>query len=159
MISSVTAIAKTPSLKASSRAVSLLTPEILASATDGPAVRFATRRAGGRQQEHGLRPRRVRVPGDDDRHDAADAALPALRAALLVRRADGDGDLRRLRLRRDRGPARVREPVRRDRAEAGAADRARVLGDQRVPVRLRGVAGADLRRAYRLRVLGRPVHR
>src|SRR5204863_9146626 len=71
---------------------------ILAAATDGLSVRLATRRASRRQPERRLRDRRIRVPRDDDRDDAADAALPALRGALLVRRADGDGDLRRLRL-------------------------------------------------------------
>src|SRR5205814_4423774 len=97
---------------------------ILAVATDGLPFRLATRRASRRQPERRLRPRRLRLPRNDDRDDAADTALPALRAALLLRRADSDGRLRSVRLRRHRRPARVRERLRRDRAEAGAPARA-----------------------------------
>src|SRR5262245_33108235 len=110
MIRSVAAIAKMPSLKASSLAVSLLMTRIVASATDGPALLFATGLARGRHQEHRLRPRRLRVPRDDGRHDAAHAALPAVRGALLVRSADRDGGLRRVRVRRNRRAASVRKP-------------------------------------------------
>src|SRR5438067_13531819 len=71
-------------------------PGILAAATDSLSVRLATCRASRRQPKRRLRARRLRVSRDDDRDDAADAALPALRGALLLRRADGDGRLRRL---------------------------------------------------------------
>src|SRR5207249_669802 len=120
MISSVIAIAKTPSLNASSRAVSLVTPE--SSRPRRTASSFALLLGNARrcQPERRLPARCLRVPGDNGRDDAADAALPALRTALLVRGADGDGDLRRLCLRGDRRAARVRERLRRAGPEAGA---------------------------------------
>ena len=103
--------------------------------------------------------RRVRVPREHVRDDVADAALPAVPGAVRVRRADGHGRVRDLRVRRDRGALAVRRALGLVGAEAGSRRRARLLGRERAPVPSRRFTGADLRRADPLGPLGGDLHR
>src|SRR2546423_11811258 len=105
---------------------------MLTGGADGAAPRVCYARARPRPLRR-LRADLVRLPRDDGRDDAADAALPALRAALRLRRADRDRGVRGLRLRRDRWAAGVRRGLRRDRTKAGPAPRARLLRGERAP--------------------------